>query len=143
MEKEGKALQWPVTPYLLETLYWAVVSFPVWGSCTVARLSYSSFPAEGHAGGGREDTKEKKKDDGVWYTQEDERTVRGQRERKERQNWSQVVNAVFKEAQERVSRGKTPNFHFTEENQQKMDECPWYTSGLTGSTYVNVNYKKR
>lgn len=31
-----------MTPYLLETLYWAVVSFPVWGSCTVARLNYSS-----------------------------------------------------------------------------------------------------
>lgn len=41
----GGALQSPVTPYLLETLYWAVVSFPVWGSCTVARLNYSSFPS--------------------------------------------------------------------------------------------------
>lgn len=30
-------------PYLLETLYWAVVSFPVMGSCTVARFSYSAL----------------------------------------------------------------------------------------------------
>lgn len=30
----------PLLPYLLDTLYWAVVNFPVSGSCTVARLSY-------------------------------------------------------------------------------------------------------
>lgn len=30
----------PLLPYLLDTLYCAVVNFPVSGSCTVARLSY-------------------------------------------------------------------------------------------------------
>lgn len=37
----------PVLPYLLDTLYCAVVNFPVSGSCTVARLSYKKKKEKG------------------------------------------------------------------------------------------------
>lgn len=37
----------PLLPYLLDTLYCAVVNFPVSGSCTVARLSYKKEKGQG------------------------------------------------------------------------------------------------
>lgn len=37
----------PLLPYLLDTLYCAVVNFPVSGSCTVARLSYEKKKEKG------------------------------------------------------------------------------------------------
>lgn len=37
----------PLLPYLLDTLYCAVVNFPVSGSCTVARLSYKKKKEKG------------------------------------------------------------------------------------------------
>lgn len=36
-----------ILPYLLDTLYCAVVNFPVSGSCTVARLSYKKKKEKG------------------------------------------------------------------------------------------------